>query len=447
MAYEPGRRPVSRRAVLGTGVALVLGTAAACSASGDDPSPPRRTDAATTSPPPPPATPSGEPLLSGVPVVDVRALGAVGDGRADDTDAVRRGLDQVNAGGGTLYFPAGQYLYRGGALQPAAGVTLAGVPGASTVLFDSPGSSGFVSLLSVETAGVTVDGLVLRRAGAFRAVLVDIGGVAGFRLSRSVLDGAVPDFPGPECHGIKFPDRGAAQDVVISGSTLRGLVYGLLMANASTATVTGVTVEESTFTGNANTDLEFNSPSGWIRRIRVDGCTFADNDSEGFGVGLAHVEDAVVSNCSFDTYSLEAVHVEDYSDEVTVRRNTFRACGLRMHSHVQVISGCTNVRVVENTFDATANAELIYVVNALPGGTQPTAGGRPSDGPSDVLVRGNTFDCSADAVPVYFQDVERGEISGNTITAQAADDPSEAFRLLEDPGTTVTGNAINGRTY
>lgn len=43
--------------------------------------------------------------------VDVRALGAKGDGRTDDTAAIRRAIEAAVAdGGGTVHFPAGDYL-------------------------------------------------------------------------------------------------------------------------------------------------------------------------------------------------------------------------------------------------------------------------------------------------------------------------------------------------
>src|SRR5213596_2258510 len=45
------------------------------------------------------------------PAYDVRASGAVGDGKALDTPAINKAIDAANAaGGGTVYFPAGTYL-------------------------------------------------------------------------------------------------------------------------------------------------------------------------------------------------------------------------------------------------------------------------------------------------------------------------------------------------
>jgi hypothetical protein len=421
---------LSRRRLLRTG-GLVGLVAVACGTSDA----PRR---------PPPAvvlrTVGGAPLLNRAPVVNVRDLGATGDGRADDGDAIRRGLAQVNRTGGTLYFPTGTYRYRAtGSLRPAAGVTIAGDPGTSTIDVDNAAGGGFLAAWIVDGAGTTIDGLVVRRAADFPAVLLNLGAATGFSFSRSALVGATSLYPDTYCHGVKLPDAGEAGSLTLTDSTFAALTYGLFQANASTATVTGVTVERCSLSGNANTDLEFNAPYGSIRQIRVTGCTFADNDSPGFGVGLAHVSDAVVRGNTFDRYSLEAVHIEDFSADITLQDNTFTACGLRDDSHVQIISGAQRVWVVGNTFRATMNQHPIYVINALPGGDGPTAGNRPTDPPSAVTVEQNTIDCALPAAPLYFQGVRNGVVHANTITAGGA-----PYRLLDDPGTAITDNVVNG---
>jgi hypothetical protein len=56
----------------------------------------------------------------------VRSFGARGDGSSDDTAAFQRALDSTHAsGGGTVYAPPGQYLFRG-VLKIPEGVTLRG---------------------------------------------------------------------------------------------------------------------------------------------------------------------------------------------------------------------------------------------------------------------------------------------------------------------------------
>ncbi len=60
-------------------------------------------------------------------VWNVRDFGAKGDGEADDTAAFQRALDEAGkAGGGVVYAPRGNYLFKGNLLVPN-GVTLKGV--------------------------------------------------------------------------------------------------------------------------------------------------------------------------------------------------------------------------------------------------------------------------------------------------------------------------------
>lgn len=58
---------------------------------------------------------------------DARAFGALGDGEADDSDAVQEAIDRVSAeGGGVVYLPAGEYRL---AIAVKDGVHLAGTSG------------------------------------------------------------------------------------------------------------------------------------------------------------------------------------------------------------------------------------------------------------------------------------------------------------------------------
>jgi polygalacturonase len=76
--------------------------------------------------------------------LDVRAFGATGDGKTLDTAAINRTVDAVAAaGGGTVLFPAGNYLSY--SIRLKSNVTLQLEPGATVIAADPPaqGASGY----------------------------------------------------------------------------------------------------------------------------------------------------------------------------------------------------------------------------------------------------------------------------------------------------------------
>jgi hypothetical protein len=396
-----------RLLALGAGAAAVVGGLVSCGAS---PSGPPATD-------PDLPRPSGAPLARGT-VHDVRASGAVGDGRADDAAAFTRAL-ALAAAGDTVRVPAGTYrLVLPRPLRVPPGVTLAGEPGRTTLRV----TAGATAALLVSGDDVTLDGLEIVRADEAATVLVRVGQVARLTLSRLVLAGAT-DVVDTFCHGIQLGvDNGVSDGVTMRDCLLHRLTYGLYQANESSAVTVGVSVTGCTFARNTNTDLEFNSPHGSFRRVRVQGCTFRDNDSPGFAVGIAYCADVVVSGCTMTNYRMEAVHIEDWSSDVTVSGCTFSACGLREFAHVQVISGSARVTARANTHDATMNTRAIALVNALAGGDGQTAGGRDVVPPSAVTVADSTFRCSDAVVAVSFHGVTGGSITGNHVTGIPAQD-------------------------
>lgn len=439
---EPDRGGVPRRRALVTGFLVAGGTAALGLLT-------RSTAVAAAGDPAPPPAPTGEASLAREPVVDVvRDFGAVGDGRADDRAALTAALRSVEDTGGTVYLPRGTYrIGRGPALEPGSNVTLAGEPGRSTIDFVD-GGPGFSTGLQIVGAGIVIDGIILRRSGSFDCVLILCGAFRDFTLSRTTLVGNMDRYPDAICHGLRLGDTEESHVLRLSDCVVTTTVYGLLQPNDSTAETTDITVERCSFYLNRNTALEFNSPSGATRQVEVRDCYFSGTESpEGFGVGLAKVDRAVLEGNTFVGYALEGVHVEDYSEGVVVRGNAFSECGLLDHSHVQIISRTADVLVTENTFDASMNTRRMFVVNALEGGDFPTAGGRAPGPPSAVRVETNRFTCAGPVVPVLFEGMVGGRITDNVIDAPVIGGPGEAFTLYSDQGTVICGNTINGTRY
>ena len=73
--------------------------------------------------------------------VDVRSLGARGDGVTDDRPAIQAAVDRIaNAGGGEVVIPAGHFMLAS-AIIPRSGVTIVGIDRERSILKAAPGST------------------------------------------------------------------------------------------------------------------------------------------------------------------------------------------------------------------------------------------------------------------------------------------------------------------
>ena len=101
-----------------------------------------------------------QPATSGL--LDARHVGALGDGKADDTAALQRALDAAGEKGGGVFLPPG--IYRSRELHVRPGVALIGVPGwnysfggGSVLRLADASSPGLLNLS--DARGATIDGL------------------------------------------------------------------------------------------------------------------------------------------------------------------------------------------------------------------------------------------------------------------------------------------------
>lgn len=397
---------------------------------------------------PPPPAPTGAPALSG-PVIDVRDRGARGDGSTDDTAVIQRAVADAAGRRATVYFPAGTYSYRTtDSLRPAGGVTLAGAPGQSVLSLRPGGGSDYATVIRPQGDGVTLDGLVLERAEDFPCVFVGVPGVAGLTLSRMSFVGHQDRFTANYCHGVQLgiDNNGTTTGLRWTDSVVGTMSYGLFQDNASTATTSDVEVTGCRFVANADTDLEFNNPSGAMSGIRVSDCEFRDHGPGDFAIGVAYCSDVTITNNTVRSYPQEGIHVEDYSSRVSITGNRFAACGLVEYSHIQLISGCSDITVANNTFDASADGPGITVVWALAGGSGLSAGGRPVVPPSRVTVTGNAFTLPTGVRAVSFEGVSGGAVTGNELTGPGASPGAINVRPGRNAAS-VSGNRANGSPF
>ncbi len=151
MVANPTLQPRSRRQFLGVLGAVALGGLAACSKSGSAGR--SRVQSSVSDE----VIPTARPQVSMRPptsVRDVTSFGAVGDGSTDDTAAIQRAIDSMDAGS-AVRFPAGMTFCHDDVLVVrTAGTQLLG-PGTLRATREHR------SALQIRAADVTVDGLVL----------------------------------------------------------------------------------------------------------------------------------------------------------------------------------------------------------------------------------------------------------------------------------------------
>ncbi|MFN0154655.1 MAG: glycosyl hydrolase family 28-related protein [Gaiella sp.] len=201
------------------------------------------------------ARPGAKPAAAGrLPgVVSLRDTGAVGDGRKDDTAAIRRAFKRLGElrHGGILYAPPGEYITRGGhVLRPWTQLVGAGV---GTTLFRHVGAGSCFTL--------TGPGITEHRAG--------IG-------ELSIQGGSAPGAAGVEFRDLSFGawarnvrvrDYKAGIGFLLNNFASRQYNEGVMLVNcSSTNCATGITLRRvggtESFKGFFTSQFGCNVPAG-----------------------------------------------------------------------------------------------------------------------------------------------------------------------------------------
>lgn len=339
---------------------------------------------------------------------------AIGDGHTDDLPGLKRALLGAKPGD-TVMIPEGRYrmVLTGGALAIPEGVTLWGQSGKSKFLLSTDGKTSDYREFLLPKSDVTVEGLVMERDADFPCVLLPISGTASnitFRNCRII--GGQARFPQRYCHGFRV-GVGRVKNLTFEGLAIVDCCYGLFQPNNATGTLDNVLVEQSTFTQNTASDLEFNSPNGVMSNIVVRECFFRDNLSKsaggGFAVGFAHVKNGRVEACQIRNYPSEALHVEDRSTEIQLVGNTIIGGSTRQPNGViMVLSDSKRVNIEGNFIDARPNTNNVHLVLA-------TSGGKDFACPSDVSLRNNVLVNGCSTRTWYLQEGSGPAPSGNLV--------------------------------
>lgn len=344
--------------------------------------------------------------------VNAKWFGVTGDGVTNDYVALVRAIGHVNTNTRALFIPKGTYAITLDApLFISAGVRISGEDG--TVLNLNTSTPTFTNFLRNNGDNVSISNLEINRVVDQPFVMILAQAFKNFKLNNITITGNRDIYPTNYCHAIQMGvnNAGSSNYFSLKNSTIKKVSYGLFMTNESTATVKNVRISNCTFESNTATDLEFNSPNGTFSNVTVKDCTFSSGQL--FGVGFAFIKNAKVKDCYFENYNEEAIHIEDYSEDILIEGNTFKSCALLHFAYVQIISGARRVRIVNNYIDASANATTTNIMNVLQGGVGSTPGGRAMAPPQAISFIGNDILISSITNGLYIESINNFIIKGN----------------------------------
>ncbi len=310
--------------------------------------------------------------------INIQDYGAVGDGVADDTDAIDDALAAAAAaGGGTVYVPRGEYLTDGGHTIPA-----------------------YCHLVGVETAGrywtynavampPTSCAFRLRTGTAAAAMLTIAAGATAFSISSlSLLGGHV----GSGIHGMVFADPSQEHNLIVenvavigfSGDGIRGRLFGARLTNLFVASNQGWGLHnngtnrwtDAWFTGciiagNVLGGLNFAS-TGANGEICFTNCRFErsgwDPANPGTpvatnspGIRIAgNLSTSAFIGCSTDANSGHGLEIVRSSGGVSMHHITFTACRFNRDGYGTMVGGTGPDRAAVKVA-GTSGARIGYI--------------------------------------------------------------------------------------
>lgn len=393
------------------------------------------------------------------------------DGTTNDAGALRTALSELaDAGGGTLLLPPKEIAVTLTTLPTfkiPANVQIVGHVGATKFLISSAQPDVWMAFAGSRGNNVSIEGVMFERSSDCTMIFFYPGGYADFHLRNCVIDGQHDTTHARTVHGLSLEQPGAKANISLRNCVVTRVNFGVLQSNEATSTVDNFVVDRCAFSGNFADDLEFNAPNATMTNVRVTNSRFTNNLSENaaasLGVGLAHVTNAVVQDCYFEHYYGEAIHLEDYCENVTITGNRISACGTNPNRAtltdldrcgISVMSGSSNVTITGNILDHTANRNSLHgiVVKNLPG--ELTPGGRPNIPPQRVTISDNTITCGHNYQGMWITNVTSLVIRGNTVIGAgrveggAWNGGNEGFGIKVAGGNSVIEeNTVRGFRY
>ena len=247
-------------------------------------------------------------------LLNIRSLGAVGDGLADDSAVIQTALDRVNADGGCVYIPAGTYRLANPVTVTVValrGLCITGDGPTSVLLPAAEASSGLdiTGTIGLSYELVYLANFKIKSAPSSNILAgIHMTGIAGFGITNVQIDGS--------------------QGVMQYGFLLSGTQQGYIKGGLNYRAVAGIKLESYSGIGSNGVEISgvsFDDIDKAVEVARVDDGFFHANHvtSSRYGVYIASTGSGayVIESNHFELHSAGSIYQE--SGISFVRNNMF----------------------------------------------------------------------------------------------------------------------------
>lgn len=317
------------------------------------------------------------------------SYGAIGNGTADDTDAIQAAINAAQtAGGGTVFFPRGTYVVSGMPTITGTNITVKGVGASSKILLGPASMNATGTTLGIWVNGgsnIVIEGLCVD--GNFANIAKD----GTFQTSSSLWLPVISEYGSTSVKVYKMNGAGGS----IDATTYLKQRAPIRITNAQNVMVENCLIQNSVSAGILIDGSSVNSCKDIIvTNNRIKMCW--DNGVY-FHQGVQY---GVAANNEISDITYNGVSAV-YCDHIMVADNNIRKCGPSDSDSGGIqINGSSNCSVTGNTID---NCQF-YGVDLL--STQETnitngAGGNSVWADSNLVADNHITDCRANDYPTH----------------------------------------------
>lgn len=233
--------------------------------------------------------------------VNVQTYGATGNGTTDDTAAIKNALAALPANGGTIYFPAGQYLITSTLTVATTGTTFQGDGWASQIRYDGTSVTPAVnasanirvnmrylrlSQTNATTTGTCIDASNFNMS-VLEMLLIDGGGASGVAPRTGILmNSSTAHYNQIRACRISYGNTSSAGISLQGGAHSNSIIDCRLLPQSDDAASSGIYITNTHSTNIVHADVEAGTGNGFFLDTAAHSTTITGGYVDTMGICL-----------------------------------------------------------------------------------------------------------------------------------------------------------------